>query len=58
MSEVIEQESALKHLLARMVAARQLSSADAEGLARKYQAASNQSLPTEAELLQFFFNLI
>ena len=53
MSDIIEQDASLKHLLAKMVAARQLSFADAESLAREYQSVSRQSLPTEAEVLQW-----
>jgi type II secretion system protein E len=53
MSELIEQDASLKHLLAKMVAARQLSSPDAETLARQLQSNGSQSLPTEAEVLQW-----
>ena len=53
MSELVEQELPLKPLLAKMVAARQLSSADAESLARQCQTDGRQSLPTEAEILQW-----
>src|SRR6185369_6415104 len=53
MSEIVEQEPSLKDLLAKMVAARQLSSADAVVLAREHQSAARQSLPSEAEVLQW-----
>ena len=53
MSDTIAQEPTLKQLLDKMVAARQLSSADAETLARQHQAAARHSLPTEAEVLQW-----
>lgn len=52
MSQVVE-DAALKHLLAKMVAGRQLSSTDAHSLERQYQAAARESLPTEAEVLQW-----
>jgi general secretion pathway protein E/type IV pilus assembly protein PilB len=53
MSEITDQEPTLKPLLAKMVAARQLSSVDAEVLARECQSEGRQSLPTEAEVLQW-----
>src|SRR5258708_23916014 len=53
MSELIEQDGSSKHLLAKMVAARQLSSPDAETLARQQQSDGRKSLPTEAEVLQW-----
>ncbi|HLH57044.1 MAG TPA: GspE/PulE family protein [Verrucomicrobiae bacterium] len=53
MSEILERETELRPLLAKMVAARQLSSADAESLSRQYQANGNRALPTEAEILQW-----
>src|SRR6476660_8693957 len=53
MSEIVERDESLKHLMAKMVAARQLSHADAESLAREHQSAGRQSLPTEAEVLQW-----
>jgi general secretion pathway protein E/type IV pilus assembly protein PilB len=53
MSEIQQSEPTLKQLLDKMVAARQLSSADAETLARQQKAAARQSLPTEAEVLQW-----
>jgi len=43
----------LKHLLTRMVVSRQLSSADAEALARECQLGGRQALPTEPEVLQW-----
>ena len=52
MSDLAEQDASLKQLLAKMVSARQLSSADAETLARQH-ASRNQPLPTEAEVLQW-----
>jgi general secretion pathway protein E/type IV pilus assembly protein PilB len=53
MSEIVEQDASLKHLLAKMVAVRQLSPADAETLARQHESSARQSLPTEAEVLQW-----
>ncbi len=53
MSEIQPAELTLKQLLDKMVAARQLSSADAETLARQHQASARQALPTEPEVLQW-----
>lgn len=53
MSEILEQEPSLKPLLAKMVAARQLCSADAESLVRHFQSSPSQALPTESEVLQW-----
>ena len=53
MSEIVEQDASLKHLLAKMVTARQLSHVDAESLAREHQSSARKSLPTEAEVLQW-----
>jgi len=53
MNELVEQDASLKQLLAKMVAARQLSSADAETLGRQHRSGEGQALPTEAEVLQW-----
>src|SRR5581483_8758540 len=53
MSQIVEQDASLKHLLAKMVAARQLSHVDAESLARQHLSSGRPSLPTEAEVLQW-----
>jgi type II secretion system protein E len=53
MNEIADQEPSLKQLLTKMVAARQLSSADAESLGRHHQSNGRQSLPSEAEVLQW-----
>ncbi len=53
MNELVEQDAPLKQLLAKMVAARQLSSADAETLGRQHRSGEGQPLPTEAEVLQW-----
>src|SRR5579864_2689014 len=53
MSELVERETSLKPLLAKLVTARQLSSADAEAFARECQAGGRQALPTEGEVLQW-----
>ena len=50
MSDTIAPELSLKPLLEKMVAARQLSSADAETLAREYR---NGTTPGEAEILKW-----
>src|SRR5437763_2643877 len=53
MNDTLDQETSLKHLLSKMVAARQLSSADAEVLGREFQASGRQSLPSETEVLKW-----
>jgi general secretion pathway protein E/type IV pilus assembly protein PilB len=53
MSETVDQEPTLKPLLAKMVAARQLSAVDAEVLARECQTDGRKSPPSEAEVLQW-----
>jgi type II secretion system protein E len=53
MSETLDQELSLKHLLSKMVAARQLSSTDAEALARQRQSGTDPSILTETEVLQW-----
>jgi general secretion pathway protein E/type IV pilus assembly protein PilB len=53
MSETLDQELSLKQLLSKMVAARQLSSTDAEALARQRQSGTAPSILTETEVLQW-----
>jgi len=53
MNETVDQELSLKQLLSKMVAARQLSSTDAEALARQRLAGTHPSLLTETEVLQW-----
>src|SRR5437773_2650188 len=53
MSEMANQESALKLLLDRMVEARQLSSVDAETLARQLRPGQETPLKTEEDVLRW-----
>ncbi|MFN2120604.1 MAG: hypothetical protein ACK2T0_09455, partial [Anaerolineales bacterium] len=53
MSEIAGQEASLKQLLQKMVAARQLSSADAEVLQRQSQAGAQTPLQDEADVLRW-----
>jgi type II secretion system protein E len=52
-SEIESQDGALKPLLDRMVAAKQLSSMDAENLARQARSGSGLSLRSEEEVLRW-----
>jgi len=53
MSEIADQEASLKQLLQKMVAARQLSSADAEVLQRQSQTGAQTPLQEEADVLRW-----
>ena len=53
MSEMANQESTLKLLLDRMVEARQLSSVDAETLARQLRPGQETPLKTEEDVLRW-----
>ena len=53
MSEVKAQDSSLKQLLDRMVAAKQLSSIDAETLARQDRSELKTSLQSEEDVLRW-----
>ena len=53
MSEIEVQEASLKPLLAKMVAAKQLSSTDAELLLRQSQTGAQQPLQGEADVLRW-----
>ena len=53
MSEIVAQEASLKPLLDKMVAAKQLSSADAAVLLRQSQSGAQKSLHGEADVLRW-----
>jgi len=55
-AEGLGQESPLRALLDKMVAARQLSAHDAQSLARLHQANTDTALPTEEDLLRWLAN--
>jgi hypothetical protein len=53
MSEVAVQDSPLKQLLDKMVAAKQLSAADAGDLARHHKPGANGAMQTEEDVLRW-----
>jgi general secretion pathway protein E/type IV pilus assembly protein PilB len=53
MNEAVAQDPALKPLLDKMIAARQLSSIDAEALTRQHQAGKAGSIQTEEDVLRW-----